>query len=112
MLLAGDASVDSWFREIYVLRAWRVYLATGFDFREKNRICFGSIGVRVRLLSPTLPLYYEGNKEDWKLFPECFAQRMRVTLSRIQLLFRVEPNFVHFYIVVFLLNLVLWSEKR
>ena len=44
-LLPGDASVDSWFREIPVLRTWRVYLATGFDFREKNRTCFGSIGV-------------------------------------------------------------------
>ena len=28
--------------EIHVPRAWRVYLATGFDFREKNRACFGS----------------------------------------------------------------------
>ena len=37
--------MDSWFREIHVPRAWRVYLATGFDFREKNRACFGSIGV-------------------------------------------------------------------
>ena len=44
MLLTGDASVDSWFREIHVPRAWRVYLATGFDFREKNRAFFGSIG--------------------------------------------------------------------
>ena len=44
-LLPGDASVDSWFREIPVPRTWRVYLATGFDFREKNRACFGSIGV-------------------------------------------------------------------
>ena len=38
-LLPGDASVDSWFREIRVPRAWRVY------FQEKNRACFGSIGV-------------------------------------------------------------------
>ena len=36
-LLAGDASVDSRFREIYVPRARRVYLATGFDFCEKYR---------------------------------------------------------------------------
>ena len=36
MLLAGDASVDSWFREIYVPRAWRAYLATRFAFREKK----------------------------------------------------------------------------
>ena len=37
--------MNSWFREIHVPRAWRVYLATGFDFREKNRACFGSIRV-------------------------------------------------------------------
>ena len=42
-LLAGDASVDSWFREIHVPQAWRVYLATGLDFREKNRASFESI---------------------------------------------------------------------
>ena len=44
-LLPGDASVDSWFREIPVPRTWRVYLVTGFDFHEKSRACFGSIGV-------------------------------------------------------------------
>ena len=32
-LLVGDAS---WFREIHVPRVWRIYLATGFDFREKE----------------------------------------------------------------------------
>ena len=40
MLLAGDASVDSWFREIYELQAWRVRLATGFDFCEKKKCLF------------------------------------------------------------------------
>ena len=35
--------MDSWFREIHVSRAWRVYLVTGFDFHERNRACFGSI---------------------------------------------------------------------
>ena len=34
-LLAGDASVDFWFREIHVPAAWHVYLTTGFDFPEK-----------------------------------------------------------------------------
>ena len=68
-LLAGDASVDSRFREIYVLRAWHVYLVTGFDFREKKSVCFGSIGVRVRLQSPTLPLYY-GGKVKKTIFPQ------------------------------------------
>ena len=37
--------MDSWFREIPIPRTWRVYLATGFDFRGKNRSCFGSIGI-------------------------------------------------------------------
>ena len=41
MLLAGDASVDSWFREIHVLRAWCVYLGTGFNFREKIVLVLG-----------------------------------------------------------------------
>ena len=58
-MLAGDASVDSWFREIHVPRAWLVYLATGVDFREKNRVFLGSIGARLWLQSRTLPLYYE-----------------------------------------------------
>ena len=40
-LLAGDTSVDSWFREIHVPRAWCVYLATGFDFHEKIVLVFG-----------------------------------------------------------------------
>ena len=40
-LLAGDASVDSWFREIHVPQAWCVYLGTWLDFHEKNRFCFG-----------------------------------------------------------------------
>ena len=35
-LLAGDASVDSWFRENHAPRAGRVYLSTGFDFRKKK----------------------------------------------------------------------------
>ena len=29
--------MDPWFREIYVLGVWRVHLASGSDFREKNR---------------------------------------------------------------------------
>ena len=35
--------MDLWFREIHVPRAWRVYLATGFDLGKKNRAGFGSI---------------------------------------------------------------------
>ena len=48
---------EKWFREIRVSRAWRVYLATGFDFREKNCTCFGSIGVPT-LASVLLPCHY------------------------------------------------------
>ena len=36
--------MDSGFREINVTRAWRVYLATGFDFRERSGAGLGSIG--------------------------------------------------------------------
>ena len=40
-LLAGDASVDSWLREIHVPQAWHVYLVTGLDFREKIVLVLG-----------------------------------------------------------------------
>ena len=50
VLLARDASVVSWFREIHVPQAWHVYSATGFDFCEKNCADLGSIGT-VTLLS-------------------------------------------------------------
>ena len=53
LIVAGDASVDSWFREIQASRAWRAYLATGFHaFSPKNRAGFASIG------APTLPSAY------------------------------------------------------
>ena len=80
-LLVGDASVDSWFRGIHVPRGWRVYLATGFDFREKSRACFGSIGTRLWLQSPTLPLYYEG-KVKKTIFPQNFVYVLRTTTTR------------------------------
>ena len=51
-MLGGDASVD-------VPQGWRVYLATGLNFREKNRASFESIGTRRWLQLPTLPLYYD-----------------------------------------------------
>ena len=40
MLLSGDASVDSWVREIHVPRGWRVFLANGFDFSRKKIVLF------------------------------------------------------------------------
>ena len=64
MLLPGDASVDSWFREIHVSQAWRVYLATG-----------------LRLQSPTLPLYYEGKMMKTP-FPQNYVYVLRTTTTR------------------------------
>ena len=81
MLLDGDVSVDSWFRKIYVPRAWHVYLATGFDFREKNRVCFGSIEARLWRQPPTLPLYYEG-KVTKTIFPKNYVYVLRTTRTR------------------------------
>ena len=75
-MLAGDASVDSWFGETHVPQAWRVYLATGLDFREKNRACFGSIGTRLWLQPPALPLYYEG-KMMKTIFPQKLCTRIK-----------------------------------
>ena len=92
-LLAGDASVDSWFREIHVPRAWRVYLATGFDFREKNRVFWGSIGSRVCFESPTLPLYYEG-KVMKTTFPKNCVYVLTTTKTRHMVSF-IDFNF-HF----------------
>ena len=62
--------MDSWFREIHVSRAWRVHLATGFDFHEKNRAFFGSIGVPYAGFR-LLPCHYtmkEGQREPF--FPK------------------------------------------
>ena len=68
--------MDSWFRQIHVPRARRVYLATRFDFREKNRVFLGSIGCRVCCQSPTLPLYYEG-----KVMKTTFPKKLRVRIK-------------------------------
>ena len=82
--------MDSWFREIYIPRAWRVYLAAGFDVREKSRVCFGSIGVRVCLQPPTLPLNYEGNVKKI-IFPQNFVYVLRTTRPRHMV------SFIDFY---------------
>ena len=82
-MLAGDASVDSWFREIHVRQAWRVYLATGLDFREKNRasLAFESIRTGLWLQLPTLPLYYEGKMMKTP-FPQNYVYVLRTTTTR------------------------------
>ena len=54
-----NSSVDSWFRKFRDPRAWRVYLATGFNFGEKKSTCFGSIGARLCRPPLTLPLCYK-----------------------------------------------------
>ena len=73
--------MDSWFREIHVPRAWRVCLATIFDFREKNRAFLGSIGAQVCWQPPTLPLYYEG-KVIKTTFPKNYVYVLRTTKTR------------------------------
>ena len=85
-LLAGD----SWFREIHVPQAWRVYLATGLDFREQNRASFESIGTRLWLQSPTLPLYYEGKMMKTP-FPQNYVYVLRTTTTRHMV------SFIDFY---------------
>ena len=64
MLLAGDASVVSRFREIHVPRAWRVYSATGFEVRKKIVLVWGRSELRRCHQPPTLPLYYVGKMKQ------------------------------------------------
>ena len=64
-LLVGDASLVSGLRQIHVLRAWRVYSATEFDFREKNRaLVWGRSEPRRCRQPPTLQLYYVGKMKQ------------------------------------------------
>ena len=70
--------MDSWLSEIYDPRARRVHLATGFDFHEKNRVCF-VFGARLWRPPPTLPLYYEGNVK--KTIPPPPPPRLRVRIK-------------------------------
>ena len=87
--------MDSWVREIHVLRAWRVYLATGFDFREKNRAAFGLFGARICVPSPTWSLYYEG-KLKLTIFSRNFVYVSRTTTARHMVSF----NDFHFHFLV------------
>ena len=92
--------MDSWFREIHVLRAWRVYLAAGFDFREKSRAAFGSFGARICVPSPTLSLYYEC-KVKVTIFSRNFVYISRTTKARhmvsfIDFYFHFLANFQNF----------------
>ena len=70
--------MDSWFREIPIPRTWRVYLATGFDFRGKNRACFGSIGVPT-LASVSYLVTSELTQQDgWKTQDGRMTKKCRV----------------------------------
>ena len=71
--------MDSWLREIHVPRAWRVYLATGFD-----------LGRSVCCQYPTLPLYYEG-KVMKTTFPKNYWYVLRTTKTRHMV------SFIDFY---------------
>ena len=73
--------MDSWFREIRVPTAWRVFLAIGFDFCDKNRARFVSNGARICCQPPTLPLYYEG-KMMKTTFPKTYVYVLRTTKTR------------------------------
>ena len=86
-MLAGDASVDSWFREIHVPQAWRVYLVTGLDFCEKIVLVLGRSGPNfgVSLLA-ALPLYYEG-KMIKTIFPQNYMYVLRTTTTRHMVIF-------------------------
>ena len=96
-LLAGDASGDSWFREIHVPQAWRVYLATGLDFREQNCASFESIRTRLWLQSPTctFPFYYEGKMMKTP-FPQNYVYVLRTTTTRHMVHVSFIDSYFHF----------------
>ena len=82
--------MDSWLREIHVPRAWCVYLATGFDFRGKNRAGFGSIGARICVPSPILSPYHEGRVKG-TIFSRNYVYVLRTTTARHMV------SFIDFY---------------
>ena len=87
--------MDSWFREIHV-PAWRVYLATGFDFREKKRGCFQSIGVPT-LASVSYLVIILRRKVNGDHFPRNFVYVLKTTahhmVSFIDFYFHFLKNF-------------------
>ena len=88
-LLAGDVLVVSGFREIHVPRAWRIYSATGFDFREKNLAGLGSIGA-VTLLSASY-LARLCMKDEADYFSRNFVCILRTTTTHHMV------SFIDFY---------------
>ena len=85
-LLAGDASLISGLRQIHVPRAWRVYSATGFDFREKNRAGLGSIGAAT-LPSASYLATILCRKDETDYFSRNFVCILRTTTTRYMVSF-------------------------
>ena len=82
--------MDSWFREIPIPRTWRVYLATGFDFRGKNRACFGSIGVpTLASVSYLVTIFMKEGERDH--FPRNFVYVLKTTTAHHMV------SFIDFY---------------
>ena len=59
--------MDSWFREIHVPRAWRVHLATGFDFHEK-KLCLFWVDRSPDAGFSLLPCHYTMKEGEWGPF--------------------------------------------
>ena len=71
----------SGFREIHVQRAWCVYSATGFDFREKNGAGLGSIGAAT-LPSASYLVTILCRKDEADYFSQNFVSILRTTTTR------------------------------
>ena len=86
----------SGFREIHVPRAWCVYSATGFDFREKNDAGLGSIGA-VTLPSASYLVTILFTKDEAEYFSRNFVCKKRTTTrhmgSLIDFYFHFLANF-------------------
>ena len=78
--------MDSWLREIYVLRAWRVHLATGFDFCEKKPCLFWidrSPSLQSVSYLAISPRAGKGDPDCSKtIFPEDFVYVLTTTRTR------------------------------
>ena len=64
-------------RKMHVPRAWRVYSATGFDFREKNRAGLGSIGAATLPSASYLATIYYVGKMKQTIFLETWCASVK-----------------------------------
>ena len=82
--------MDSWFTEIPIPRTWRVYLATGFDFRGKKSCLFWvdrSPDAGFRLL----PCHYIMKEGERDHFPRNFVYVLKTTTAHHMV------SFIDFY---------------